>query len=295
MLLQDVTWKAPFMIDDELKPKRPKQKRRPQSPKARAKGNANLKSGDHGQGNKGGRPKHYNAENRAEYLSAVRGDLGELYEIQLQLLRKEHLTSSDKIRWQITEAMIDRVCGRAPHTFAGSIQHHTSLDGTALNIEGATMSPLLADAHAYDANEAKQLRSPMKAIDVVAEPVSEQPFIVEEQSEPEPEVEAQPTPPPFSGAPADPADADPFPGAPADFRIVQRQKQQRAAQGDANFEHMRKRQEAARLDPQRYPGGVIPMAELRSDVEEGRMTLDQGATEIVQFGRVPGGTGFRKV
>ena len=304
---------------DGLKPKRPKRKPHVATAAAKAKRTANLKPKKKSPltamskearraENKAlwreGRFKRNGAEQRAEYLNALRGDLPELYEIQKQLWREEHPTKAHSYRSQFVEAAIDRAVGRAAHTFAGSIQHHTSLDGTALDIEGAALSPLLADATAYDANATKQLRSPTKTIDVVSEPVSEQPFIVDpvgnvaapvaasdEPEEPEPE-EAQSTPPPFSGAPADP---DPFPGAPADFRIMQRQKQQRDVQGDANFEYMRKRQEAARLDPQRYPGGVIPLAELRSDVEEGRMTLDQGTMEVVRFGRIPGGKGFRRV
>ena len=85
--------------------------------------------------------------------------------------------------------LLDRGFGRAPHTLAAAIQHHTGLDGTALHLEGAAMSPLLQAAHAHIADEAKQLRSPdeVKAIDVIAEPIP--------SSQPLPDVIIMPPPP----------------------------------------------------------------------------------------------------
>ncbi len=327
------------MVDDErfsklktihfgnVKPKQPKQRRRPTTIEGQAKRNANLKPKKKSpttamskearrEENRAlwreGRQTRHDLKN--DYFDALASDLAELYAIQKELWRIPEPTQAHRIRSQMVEAAIDRIQGRSPHTFAGSIQHRgisVSLDGTAFDAEGEAVSPLLADAMAHDhaASEAKQLRSPaMKTIDVVAEPISEQPFIVDpvgniaapvasagsappDEPDPEPEVEAQQTPPPFFvGAPVEPP--FPCPGAPANFRIHMRERQQRAIQSDANTEYMRKRQEAARLDPQRYPGGCIPMAELRSDVEEGRMNRDQGTMEIVRFGRVPGGEGF---
>ena len=155
-----------------LKKSKPKQKRRPASPEATAKRIANLRRGN--PGNKGGGLKN---DERVEAMAYIRSNLVEVARSQVQLSRKENLTYSDKVRFQINEALLDRGGGRAHQTFAAQVhQHHTGLDGTTF-FEGAGMTPLLEAAHAYDANEAKQLRSP-KAIDVVAEQVTEQPDFI---------------------------------------------------------------------------------------------------------------------
>ena len=60
---------------------------------------------------------------------------------------------------------------------------------------------------------------------------------------------------------------------------------QRATQERDN--DLAKRQEAARLDPVRYPGGQIPMNQIPPDPRE--------PPEVVNFTRVPGGRGIRRV
>ena len=204
----------------ELKPKR--KRRHAQSEAQKAQQAKFLKRGYHGQ--KAGRPRQ-----QGEVVARIRASADEILDILFGLLRKEHLTPGDKIRSLICEALLDRGFGRAPHTLAAAIQH-TSLDGTALHLEGAAMSPLLQAAHAYAADEAKQLQPPdaMKAIDVVAESISSQssqPPISSQSSQSLPEVIAMPPPapavepapekppepaqeapkakPPFSGVPAD--------------------------------------------------------------------------------------------
>jgi hypothetical protein len=138
----------------ELPLKKPKQKRRhAQSEAQKAQQAKFLKRGYHGQ--KAGRPRQ-----QGEVVARIRASADEILDILFGLLRKEHLTPGDKIRSLICEALLDRGFGRAPHTLAAAIQH-TSLDGTALHLEGAAMSPLLQQAHAYVADEARrQRRSP---------------------------------------------------------------------------------------------------------------------------------------
>jgi hypothetical protein len=209
----------------ELPLKKPKQKRRhAQSEAQKAQQAKYLKRGYHGQ--KAGRPKQ-----QGEVVARIRASADEILDILFGLLRKEHLTPGDKIRSLICEALLDRGFGRAPHTLAAAIQH-TSLDGTALHLEGSAMSPLLQQAHAYAAAEAKQLRSPdaAQAIEVTAEPISPPPqspppsiaggvvagsaaqHKLELEPEPAPEKPTEPaqeapkTAPPFSGVPADAAD-----------------------------------------------------------------------------------------
>ena len=184
----------------ELPLKKPKQKRRhAQSEAQKAQQAKFLKRGYHGQ--KAGRPRQ-----QGEVVARIRASADEILDILFGLLRKEHLTPGDKIRSLICEALLDRGFGRAPHTLAAAIQH-TSLDGTALHLEGAAMSPLLQAAHAYAADEAKQLQPPdaMKAIDVVAEPISSQ------SSQSLPEVIAMPPPAPA----VEPATAAAVEAAPA--------------------------------------------------------------------------------
>jgi hypothetical protein len=174
----------------ELKPKR--KRRHAQSEAQKAQQAKFLKRGYHGQ--KAGRPRQ-----QGEVVARIRASADEILDILFGLLRKEHLTPGDKIRSLICEALLDRGFGRAPHTLAAAIQH-TSLDGTALHLEGAAMSPLLQAAHAYAADEAKQLQPPdaMKAIDVVAESISSQssqPPISSQSSQSLPEVIALRLPP----------------------------------------------------------------------------------------------------
>ncbi|MGA9268705.1 MAG: hypothetical protein WBV79_19960 [Rhodomicrobium sp.] len=150
------------------------------------------------------------------------------------LMKKEHLTSGDKIRYMICDALLERGFGRALHTLAAAVQH-TGLNGTTLHLEGAAMSPLLQAAHAFTADEARQLRS--QAIDVTAEPMSptqsSQPLITDPAGniavsvaagfvahKPEPDAAAaaepatvKPTEPAREGPPQD---KPPFSGVPAD-------------------------------------------------------------------------------
>ena len=195
-----------------------------------------MKPWPKGQPNTCGRPKQH-----AEVVATIRDNAEEILGTLFRLMRKDRLSPGDKTRYMVCEALLDRGFGRAPHTLAAAIQHHTGLDGTALHLEGAAMSPLLQAAHAYAADEAKQLQPPdaMKAIDVVAEPISSQssqPPISSQSSQPLPEVIPMPPPapavdpataaavkpapekppepaqeapkakPPFSGVPADGAD-----------------------------------------------------------------------------------------
>ena len=221
-----------------------------------------------------------------------RHNAGEILDTLFSLMRKAQLSPGYKTRYMVCEALLDRGFGRAPHTLAAAIQHHTGLDGTALHLEGAAMSPLLQAAHAYAADEAKQLQPPdaVKAIDVTAEPISPQSSSQSSQrlpevilmSPPAPAVEPAPrrgrgrpgpgeavragsggpkTKPPFSGIPADGAHYIVF--------------KERARQED---EERRKQQEAARADPARYPGGQIPMNELQPD----KVNIDQGPMEVLR-------------
>jgi hypothetical protein len=210
--------------------KKPKQKRRYVPTEARLAQQAKfLKRGE-----QAGRPRQH-----AEVVGRIRESADEILDTLFDLLRKERLSPGDKIRFLICEGLLDRGFGRAPHTLAAAIQHHTSSDGTALHLEGAAMSPLLQQAHAYAADEAKQLRPPdaVKAIDVAAEPISSQPFIADPagniitapvasaepatlkpeepaaaavetapEKPPEHAQEASKTKPPFSGIPADGAE-----------------------------------------------------------------------------------------
>lgn len=149
------------------------------------------------------------------------------------LMKKEHLTSGDKIRYMICDALLERGFGRALHTLAAAVQH-TGLNGTTLHLEGAAMSPLLQAAHAFTADEARQLRS--QAIDVTAEPMSptqsSQPLItdpagniavsvaagfVAHKPEPDAAAAAEPaTEKPTEPAREGPQDKPPFSGVPAD-------------------------------------------------------------------------------
>lgn len=165
------------MNPEKLPLKKPKQKRRPASPEVKAKRTRGLtpwKKGD-ASPNPGGRPKQH-----AEVVAAIRDNAEEILGTLFELMRKPRLSPGDKTRFLICEGLLDRGFGRAPHTLAAAIQHHTSSDGTTLHLEGAAMSPLLQQAHAYAADEAKQLRPPdaVKAIDVAAEPMSP-PFIAD--------------------------------------------------------------------------------------------------------------------
>ena len=262
----------------ELPLKKPKQKRRhAQSEAQKAQQAKFLKRGYHGQ--KAGRPRQ-----QGEVVARIRASADEILDILFGLLRKEHLTPGDKIRSLICEALLDRGFGRAPHTLAAAIQH-TSLDGTALHLEGAAMSPLLQAAHAYAADEAKQLQPPdaMKAIDVVAEPISSQssqPPISSQSSQSLPEVIAMPPPapavdpgtaaavepapekppepaqeapkakPPFSGVPADGADYMAFKQRERDQEAERARKVEEArAQGRIQIS----REEAFPPDPREAP------------------------------------------
>jgi len=49
---------------------------------------------------------------------------------------------------------------------------------------------------------------------------------------------------------------------------------------------MRELQEEARRHPEKYPGGQVPMAELKPDPPERSI---QGGPEVVRFGLAPGG------
>jgi hypothetical protein len=193
----------------ELKPKR--KRRHAQSEAQKAQQAKFLKRGYHGQ--KAGRPRQ-----QGEVVARIRASADEILDTLFELLRKPQLSSSDKIRWLVCEGLLDRGFARAPHTLAAAIQHHTGLDGTALHLEGAAMSPLLQAAHAYAADEAKQLQPPdaMKAIDVVAEPISSQssqPPISSQSSQPLPEVIAVPPPAPAVD-PATAAAVEPAPEKP---------------------------------------------------------------------------------
>ena len=259
----------------ELKPKR--KRRHAQSEAQKAQQAKFLKRGYHGQ--KAGRPRQ-----QGEVVARIRASADEILDILFGLLRKEHLTPGDKIRSLICEALLDRGFGRAPHTLAAAIQH-TSLDGTALHLEGAAMSPLLQAAHAYAADEAKQLQPPdaMKAIDVVAESISSQssqPPISSQSSQSLPEVIAMPPPapavdpataaavepapekppepaqeapkakPPFSGVPADGADYMAFKQRERDQEAERARKVEEArAQGRIQIS----REEAFPPDPREAP------------------------------------------
>jgi hypothetical protein len=159
----------------ELLPRKskPKQKRRHVQTEARLAQQAKfLKRGGK---SCGGRPRQ-----NIEIVAAIRENGDWLLGILFELARKEHLDASDKIRWLVVNSLVDRGFGCAPRTLAAAIQCSSSLDGTVL--EGATMSPLLAQAHAYAANEARQPRSPdaAQAIEVTAEPTPpQQPFIAD--------------------------------------------------------------------------------------------------------------------
>jgi hypothetical protein len=119
------------------------------------------------------------------------------------------------------------------------------------------MSPLLQAAHAYASDEAKQLRSPdaVKAIDVVAEPISSQ---SPQSSQPLPEVIPMPPPAPavdpataaaVEPAPEKPPEAaqqapeakPPFSGVPADSADYMAFKQR---ERDQEAERARKVEEA---------------------------------------------------
>jgi len=222
------------MSSEEPPFKKPKQKRRyTHTEKRKAQQAKYLKPWPKGQPNTCGRPKQH-----AEVVATIRDNAEEILGTLFRLMRKDRLSPGDKTRYMVCEALLDRGFGRAPHTLAAAIQHHTGLDGTALHLEGAAMSPLLQAAHAYAADEAKQLRSPdaVKAIDVVAEPISSQSSQSPQSSQPLPEVIPMPPPapavdpataaavepapekppepaqeapkakPPFSGVPADAAD-----------------------------------------------------------------------------------------
>ena len=171
------------MITEEQPRKKLKQKRRYVATEKRKAQQANYlkpRSGYH-PGRKFGRPK--------QHAEVVGHNAGEILDTLFSLMRKARLSPGYKTRYMVCEALLDRGFGRAPHTLAAAIQHHTGLDGTALHLEGAAMSPLLQAAHAHIAEEAKQLRPPdaVKAIDVTPEPISSQPL---------PDVIAMPPPAP---------------------------------------------------------------------------------------------------
>jgi hypothetical protein len=146
------------------------------------------------------------------------------------------------------------------------------------------MSPLLQAAHAYAADEAKQLRPPdaVKAIEVAAEPISTspppaqspQPLIVDpagngaecvvagsaahkpdDAVEPDPASEEPPEPQeaskrPFSGVPADAADCMAFKQRERDQEAERARKVEEArAQGRPQIS----REEAFPLDPRAAP------------------------------------------
>ena len=160
-------------MDSEEPPlKKPKQKRqRVETEKLKAQRAKYLKPWPKGKStNTGGRPKQH-----AEVVARIRENSTEILDTLFGLMRKARLSPGDKTRYMVCEALLDRGFGRAPHTLAAAIQHHTALDGTAIHLEGAAMSPLLQAAHAHIADEAQQqLRSPdeIKAIDVTPEPIS---------------------------------------------------------------------------------------------------------------------------
>ena len=278
----------------EVPLKKPKQKRRhAQSEAQKAQQAKFLKRGYHGQ--KAGRPRQ-----QGEVVARIRASADEILDILFGLLRKEHLTPGDKIRSLICEALLDRGFGRAPHTLAAAIQH-TSLDGTALHLEGAAMSPLLQAAHAYAADEAKQLQPPdaMKAIDVVAESISSQssqPPISSQSSQSLPEVIAVPPPAPAvdpgTAAAVEPAPAPekppepqeapkrPFSGVPADGADYMAFKQR---ERDQEAERARKVEEA------RAQGRI------QISREEAFPPDPREPPEVVTLGRVAGGRGIRRV
>ena len=104
-----------------------------------------------------------------------------------------------------------------------------------------------------------------------------------------------PNPPPPPEPKAAPPKAKPkYSGIPADAAAHFQARDASQERSRQNDDYMKKRQEAARLDPVRYPGGVIPMSELRADVEEGRLNRDQGPLEVVNFTRMPGGRGIKR-
>ena len=288
------------MSSEEPPFKKPKQKRRyTQTEKRKTQQAKYLKPWPKGQPNTCGRPKQH-----AEVVATIRDNAEEILGTLFRLMRKDRLSPGDKTRYMVCEALLDRGFGRAPHTLAAAIQHHTGLDGTALHLEGAAMSPLLQAAHAHIAEEAKQLPPPdaVKAIDVTPEPISSQPLpdvipmtppapAVKEPGpsvvvvDPVPENPKKPEPAP--PAPEAPKAKPPFSGIPADGAAYMAFRE-RACQEEVE----RKRQhEAARADPSRYPGGQIPMSELQPD----KVNIDQGPMEILRFGRVPGGRGIRRI
>jgi hypothetical protein len=273
----------------ELPLKKPKQKRRhAQSEAQKAQQAKFLKRGYHGQ--QVGRPKQH-----AEVVARIRASADEILDTLFELLRKPQLSSSDKIRWLVCEALLDRGFGRAPHTLAAAIQHHTGSDGTALHLEGAAMSPLLQAAHAYAADEAKQLRppDPMKAIDAVAESISSQssqPPISSQSSQSLPEVIAMPPPAPAvepataaaveaalaPEKPSEPQEAPkrPFSGVPADAADYMAFKQR---ERDQEAERARKVEEA------RAQGRI------QISREEAFPPDPREGPEVVRFTLAPGG------
>ena len=74
----------------------------------------------------------------------------------------------------------------------------------------------------------------------------------------------------------------PPPGAPAGYAEFLSAKAT-----EERDDELAKKQEAARADPARYPGGQLPMNELKPD--------PRPPLEVVNFTRVPGGRGIKQV
>jgi hypothetical protein len=115
-----------------------------------------------------------------------------------------------------------------------------------------------------------------------AEPAPPKSEIISDLKPPPFRVEQDP--PPSRSASAKQAKKTPLPGAPympghAEFLS--------ARETDERDDELAKRQETARADPARYPGRQIPMNELPPD--------PRGPIEVINFTRVPGGRGIRRV
>ena len=216
-------------------------------------------------------------------------------------MKKEHLTSGDKIRYMICDALLERGFGRALHTLAAAVQH-TGLNGTTLHLEGAAMSPSRPltplPPTKQDNSSRSPLRRSMSPRNRCRRTQSSQPLITRPPAgnnrrfcpllrfvahKPEPDAAAAAEP---DHGEADrtrtggPQDQAPFLGVPADGAHYMAFKE-RTRQED---EEGRKQQEAAGADPAGYPGGQIPMNELQPD----KVNIDQGPMEVLRFGRITG-------
>ena len=225
-------------------------------------------------GNPQGRPPR-DVQQR-ELISQLADHGDEALATVIAVMRKARASAGDAVKLRAAQDVLDKLSGRAPQSLAASIvQRSIAHDGTL--IEGSAigaMSPLLQAAHAHFAEEeVRQLAAPQ----AVSEPSSAPPQAESVVITPPPSVQI-PEPPVMETKPPEPAPEAPkapagIPAESADFmnRLAKEREERR----------------------KRLPGGQLSAQEhFPADPVE---TSVQGPLEVVNFTRIPGGRGIRRV